>query len=90
MKCANHFADTGFLDLLPLAEELARSGGYDDLEIIEAIVLTFDKAQDYPPTKNRRKWFQIVFTEKLAEARAQIARMKWEQSRKIRSGQVVV
>ena len=81
MNCAEYFADTGFLDLLPLANELAKEGGYEDHEMIEAICMTFDKSREYPPTKNRCKWFQIVFTEKLAEARAMAARKKYETQR---------
>jgi hypothetical protein len=80
MNPANYFADTGFLDLLPLAYELAEEDGYTDDEMIEAICMTFDKSRDYPPTKNRRLWFQIVFTEKLAETRAVTARKKYERS----------
>jgi hypothetical protein len=84
MTCKKHFADTGFLDLLSLARELAQGDGYSEAEMIEAICMTFDKAQEYPPVKNRRKWFGVVFTEKLAEARAQIARAQWVSLRQLR------
>jgi len=82
MTCAEYFADTGFLDLWPLAQEVAQDGDYSEQEMIEAICMTFDKAQDYPPTKNRCKWFLIVFTEKLAEVRAQTIRLEWSNRRR--------
>jgi hypothetical protein len=81
MNCTQHFADTGFLDLLPFARELAQEGMYTDSEMIEAICMTFDKSRDYPPKMNRRKWFQIVFTEKLEETRAMAARQAYEMLR---------
>lgn len=84
MTCKEHFADTGFLDLFPLAQELAQRSGYNEDEMIEAVCLTFDKAREYPPIKNRHKWFQIVFAEKLTEARAQIARSEWVSLRQLR------
>jgi len=86
MNSAQYFADTGFLDLLPLAHELAAEGGYDDLQMIEAISLTFDKSREYPPIKNRRKWFQIVFAEKLAEVQSIQARQAFEMRMGWRSG----
>jgi len=86
MNCRQYFADTGFLDLLPMAYELAKEGGYEDSEMIEAISLTFDKSRDFPPLKNRRKWFQIVFAEKLAEVRAMQVRLTFETRLSLRSG----
>jgi len=84
MNCTQYFSNTGFLDLLPLARELAIEGGYTDSEMIEAVCMTFDKSCDYPPTKNRRKWFQTVFTEKLSEARAMTVRQTYETRRRLR------
>jgi hypothetical protein len=81
MTCAEHFADTGFLDLLPIAREIAQKGGYNEQEMEEAICMTFDKSRDYPPTRNRSKWFRIVFAEKLAEARSMMIRRTYEARR---------
>jgi len=84
MTCEQHFSDTGFHDLLPLARRIAAEGGYNETDMITAVCMTFDKAQYYPPTWNRRKWFEIVYAEKLAEARAQHIRREWEKRRSIR------
>ncbi|MCL6479306.1 MAG: hypothetical protein K6T65_13015 [Peptococcaceae bacterium] len=66
------FIATGFYDLLPLAMKVARSLGYNQSEMIEAICKVNDKFCQYPPTKNRTAWFQKVFEEKLLEARGDI------------------
>ena len=69
-----YFIATGFLDLLPLALNLAAQLSYCEAEIVEAICKVADKFREYPPTKNRNAWFAKVFTEKLAEARADISK----------------
>jgi len=74
MNHVDYFVSTGFLDLLPLARKLVAEGGYAESEMIEAISMTFEKSREYPPLTNRSKWFQVVFVEKLAEARAMLTR----------------
>ncbi|MFA7468049.1 MAG: hypothetical protein WCY82_07270, partial [Desulfotomaculaceae bacterium] len=69
-----YFSTTGFIDLLPLALELAGKAGYGKNEIIEAICKVADKHKAYPPTINRTAWFVKVFQEKLGEAKAEITR----------------
>jgi len=68
----HYFASTGFYDFLPVALDLIRTMGFDRDEAIEAICRVFDKARQYPPTKNRQAWFMVVFKEKLRESRAEI------------------
>jgi hypothetical protein len=68
----DYFLTTGFYDLLPQAKQLAEDLGYDQGEMIEAVCKVSDKCYQYPPTKNRTRWFRLVFVEKLAEARADI------------------
>ncbi len=68
----HYFASTGFYDFLPVALDLIRAMGFNREEAIEAICRVFDKAQVYPPTKNRAAWFLVVFKEKLYESRAEI------------------
>lgn len=84
-KLEEFFIATGFLDLLPLALEIAGSLGYDQNEMIEAICKVNDKYSQYPPTKNRTAWFRKVFEEKLHEARGDIlavrAKMKYLESK---------
>lgn len=70
LKC--YFVRTGFSDLQPVATRMARELNYTRDEMIEAICKVADKARDYPPTKNRSRWFATVFREKLQEARAEI------------------
>lgn len=72
----DYFIKTGFYDLLPMGLKLARTLGYDHLEIIEAICKVHDKFYQYPPTKNRIGWFRLVFEEKLKESRADILAFK--------------
>lgn len=67
-----YFASTGFYDLLPVAMGLMRKMGFNREEAVEAICKVADKARAYPPTHNRSAWFNIVFKEKLKEARAEI------------------
>lgn len=71
-KIERSFIDTGFIDLLPLALEMAGNLGYDQTEVIEAIGKVNDKFDRYPPSKNRLAWFKKVFEEKLSESRADI------------------
>ena len=49
----DYFTRTGFGDLLPLAERIARELKYSELEMIEAICKVADKedASDYTPFK---------------------------------------
>jgi hypothetical protein len=85
MNCEEHFADVGYLDLYPLAQEIARKmGGYTEDEMTEAAGLTFFKERVFPPQKNRRKWFEVVYAEKLEEARAEITRFYYEKLRALR------
>ena len=74
-----YFTNTGFLDLLPQATEIASGFGYGENEMIHAVCLTFDKQRTDPPTRNRTGWFLTVYREKLAEAQAQI--QAYEQRR---------
>ncbi|SFG92184.1 hypothetical protein SAMN05660649_03132 [Desulfotomaculum arcticum] len=67
-----YFVSTGFIDLLPLARELAGKLGLGKVEMIEAICKVADKYKIYPPTINRSAWFAKVYKEKLLEARADI------------------
>jgi hypothetical protein len=67
-----YFTNTGFLDLLPQAKEIASGFGYSEDEMIHAACLTFDKQRSDPPTRNRTGWFLAVYREKLAESHALI------------------
>jgi hypothetical protein len=67
-----YFTDTGFLDMLPQASEIAHNLGYGEDEMIQAVCLTFDKQATDPPARNRTAWFATVYREKLHEAHAQI------------------
>jgi hypothetical protein len=67
-----YFVSTGFIDLLPLALELAGKLGFRKKEMIEAICKVADKSKVYPPIINRSAWFTKVYKEKLLEARADI------------------
>ncbi|NLK53193.1 MAG: hypothetical protein GX295_12245 [Syntrophomonadaceae bacterium] len=68
----SYFMATGFLDRLTTAIQIAEELKYDSSEIIEAICKVADKFRIYPPAKNRAAWFEVVFREKLLEARADI------------------
>lgn len=76
-----YFTDTGFLDLLPQAREIARDLGYGEKEMIQAVCLTFDKQATDPPTRNRTAWFTTVYREKIHEAHAQIRAFERRQKR---------
>jgi hypothetical protein len=76
----DYFIQTYFLDLLPLARQIARDHGYDEREIIEAVCKVHDKYYQFPPTLNRTAWFKKVFTEKLCEARCDF--LSFESRRK--------
>ena len=67
-----YFTNTGFLDLLPQAIDIANELGYGVEEMAQAVCLVFDKQRSAPPTRNRTAWFMTVFREKLHEAHAQI------------------
>ncbi|MBF7084326.1 hypothetical protein IT084_15335 [Desulfallas sp. Bu1-1] len=71
-----YFVRTGFIDLLPLALEIAGKLEFGKEEMIEAICKVADKCRDYPPVLNRRAWFAKVYKEKLFEARADILAYK--------------
>lgn len=71
-KLKSYFLRTGFLDLLPVALDLARKLGYGPEEMIEAICKVADKLKTDPPTRSRVGWFRTVYREKLREARAEI------------------
>ncbi|KJS15764.1 MAG: hypothetical protein VR69_11955 [Peptococcaceae bacterium BRH_c4b] len=68
----HYFVSTGFIDLLPLALEIAGELGLGNEEMIEAICKVADKCSIYPPIINRGAWFTKVYKEKLLEARADI------------------
>ena len=68
----DYFISTGFLDLLDRALGMARALNYTDVEVMEAICKVSDKFNAFPPVRNRVSWFDKVFKEKLAEARAEI------------------
>lgn len=68
----DYFIRTGFFDLLDRALGMARFLNYTDVEVAEAICKVSDKFNVFPPVKNRVAWFDKVFEEKLAEARADI------------------
>ena len=67
-----YFLRTGFLDLLPVALDVAGKLGYGPEEMIEAICKVADKLKSDPPTRNRVGWFMKVYREKLQEARAEL------------------
>jgi DNA-binding Lrp family transcriptional regulator len=52
-RLESYFTETGFLDLLPMAADIANQLGYGDAEMIEAVCMVFDKedASDYTPFK---------------------------------------
>ncbi|OPX85746.1 hypothetical protein [Pelotomaculum sp. PtaB.Bin117] len=75
-----YFASTGFYDLLPVAVNLMRKLGFNQEEALEAICKVADKARVYPPIRNRKTWFVIVFKEKLYEARADILAFRYKRS----------
>lgn len=72
----HYFESTGFIDLLPLAIEIARELGLGKEEMIEAICKVADKYKIYPPLLNRSAWFTKVYREKLFEAKADILAYK--------------
>lgn len=67
-----YFVNTGFLDLLPIAQQISRELRLGKEEMIEAIGKLTDKYREYPPTANRTAWFTKVYREKLLEASADI------------------
>lgn len=67
-----YFTSTGFIDLLPLALEIAGKLGLGRDEMIEAVCKVADKSRVYPPIINRAAWFRKVYREKLLESRADI------------------
>lgn len=75
----HYFKGAGFIDLLPLAIEITGKLGFGKAEAIDAICKTYDKSKIYPPTINRRAWFEKVYREKLMETRADIlaAKERW-------------
>ncbi|MGC8605761.1 MAG: hypothetical protein ACP5VS_19020 [Desulfomonilaceae bacterium] len=77
------FADTGFLDMLPQARQIAREFGYGDDEIIQAVCWVFDKQRTNPPHTNRTAWFTTVFREKIQEAHAYLLAYQRRQSREL-------
>lgn len=48
-----YFTGTGFSDLLPAAQKLARDLGFSKEKMIEAICKVADKLKTDPPTRNR-------------------------------------
>ena len=76
MILEHYFVSAGFIDLLPLALEIAGELGLGKEEIIEAICKVADKCRVYPPLINRSAWFTKVYREKLFEARADILALK--------------
>lgn len=72
----HYFVSAGFVDLLPLALEIAGKLEFGKEEMIEAICKVADKCRNYPPVLNRRAWFAKVYREKLFEARAEILACK--------------
>lgn len=74
-----YFVSTGFIDLLPLAIEIAGELRLGQEEMIEAICKVSDKCRIYPPILNRSAWFTKVYREKLLEARADILAYKKSQ-----------
>lgn len=72
----DYFIHTGFYDLLPLATIIAEELGYEQEEMMDAICKVYDKFCQYPPTKNRKAWFNLVFKEKLREARGDILSLR--------------
>lgn len=78
-RLKSYFTNTGFLDMLPMAADIANQMRYQEPEMIEAICMLFDKQRHYPPTSNRSGWFATVYKEKLAEAHALIAHWRDKQ-----------
>jgi len=83
----SYFTKTGFLDLLPMAADIANQLGYGEPEIIEAVSMVFDKQRTDPPIRNRSAWFATVFKEKLHEGHAIIAR--WREKQEYTAGKPV-
>jgi len=79
------FTDTGFLDLLPQAKQIAREFGYGDDEIIQAVCWVFDKQRTNPPHINRTAWFTTVFREKIQEAHAYILANQRRKTRELQT-----
>ncbi|MGC8605702.1 MAG: hypothetical protein ACP5VS_18715 [Desulfomonilaceae bacterium] len=80
-RLKSYFTNTGFLDMLPMAVDIASRMGYAEPEMIEAVCMVFDKQRVYPPTSNRLAWFATVYKEKLAEAHALIAHWRDKRER---------
>jgi len=78
-RLESYFTNTGFLDLLPMAADIASELGYGEPEMIEAVCMVFDKQRSYPPTSNRSGWFTTVYKEKLIERHALIANWRDRQ-----------
>jgi hypothetical protein len=72
LTLADYFIQTNFYDLLPLAMQIAEDFGYNREEMMEAVCKVYDKFCRFPPTRNRKAWFSIVFKEKLYEARGDL------------------
>jgi hypothetical protein len=68
MNCEEYFANKGYWDLLPLAWDVA-GNGYSEDEMIAALSLLIRKELRFPAIRNRRRWFEVVYREKLEEAR---------------------
>lgn len=77
----SYFTNTGFLDLLPQATDIARELSYGEDEMIQAVCMVFDRQRTDPPTRNRTAWFLTVFREKLHEAHAEICAYKERKNR---------
>jgi len=76
-----YFTNTGFLDLLPLAMDIAHELGYGEDEMSQAVCMVFDKQKTDPPTRNRTAWFLTVFREKLHQAHADICANRERKNR---------
>jgi hypothetical protein len=81
LSLEEYFIQTNFYDLLPLATQLAEELGYGEQEMTEAICKVYDKFCRYPPTRNRTAWFNMVFKEKLHEARGDLLSLRAIQQR---------
>jgi hypothetical protein len=83
----HYFVSAGFIDLLPLALEIAGESGFGKEEMIEAICKVADKCRIYPLLINKNAWFAKVYREKLLEARADILAYKkcWRYQKSISS-----
>ncbi len=76
LSLEDYFIRTNFYDLLPLATQIAENFEYSREEMIEAVCKVYDKFCQYPPTKNRTAWFNLVFKEKLYEARGDLLSLR--------------